>query len=192
MRNRNIGALLPALVALSACGGSDGPTFDSYNKEFDGIVSDLVSQGVDDYTPGGDIPTSGTATYRGIVGFDADFRETYVGRMTINADFDAAAPDTFTGGADKFVDSEDGPVAGRLNITFGALDRFADTTVDYQALIDLDGTLTDSSGVKLTVSSTADGDFWGANHEAMIGDVIGTMSSTYGNELIEGGYITQR
>lgn len=192
MRTSILLSAFPCL--LIACAASNDPvTLTGYADQADAIEDGLRDKGQYFVTPGKAIPTSGSASYSGVIGFDARrsglVTESYAGAMTIRADFDAFPGNMISGGAGDFVDSADRTLDGRLDVTFGNIERLADPVFADQVLIDLDGVLIDDDGVALSVDAEADGVFLGPAANAIDGIVGGTMTSTYGIETLQGDYI---
>ena len=194
---RNPACLSAAGLVLAACSISTEPaTFNGYAADARAIETDLIADGHYFATPRAGIPTSGTATYQGVIGFDAArsdvVRESYAGQMNVTARFDGFPGDMVTGRADNFVDSADRPLDGRLAVTFGNIDRNADPAFSDHVLMNLDGTLTDHRGTALGVAVEADGIFLGPSVQAIDGTVNGSMTSIYGVETLTGDYILAR
>lgn len=195
-----ISALLAATSLLGACSSGSGASYDGYLTELGQIAENLEAQGISDpsdITPLDNIPTSGNAQYAGVMIWDTgdalSEREVYAGDMTVFADFDAPPGDTLDGSVKNIIDDSDRAVTGVLDVTFGAIDRLADPLTEYQAIMDLEGDLTDADGVSYAFSSIADGDFVGSNYQGLVGEIEGTMTSTvYGAETVFGGYLLER
>ncbi len=138
MAKSNTLVMTAAALSLAACGGGGGSSsgggggsgLDSYAA----AIADLQSnEDLLTFTPEENLPT-GSATYRGVVGFNTtgafevgetpdpqdlvDQIEGYVGGVSVTVDF---ADDTLDGEVVAFEDFEGNSVSGRLDIDNGTL-----------------------------------------------------------------------
>ncbi len=191
---------MAALVAAGVMAGCSDTSFDS-QASYDDLVDefdDIAERGEDlDYTDPASLPTSGGATYEGVMGLDtynsaSDLEgvpEEILGEMTLNADF---ASSSVSGEVDDFVTPDDDRVDGSLDISNGVIDRTVDVDLFYTYGFDLNGTLTTEEGTDFDVDAEGAGDFFGSGHQQAGGIVEGVISSDSGTALVEGGFVAER
>ncbi|MFV2002499.1 MAG: hypothetical protein ACC619_05910, partial [Paracoccaceae bacterium] len=142
---RGFHALLPLALLVAACsdGGDDGGTtppvdYASYQAQSAALHALWDSVTVSDPST---LPVSGGATYAGVIRLDAQLgagEVSMAGALELQASF---ASNSIAGTAQNFVDEADNPLAGVLTISNGAIDRGADTAVEYTFSADLGGVL---------------------------------------------------
>lgn len=158
---------------LSACGG--GSETISSAEALDRL--DEIEASLDDFaalssTVAGDIPTTGSATYTGVVGGAAQQSEfvvgdpiTFLGDAQVDVNF---ATSTLTGTGTNFFGTTGGTdpelvlYSGTLQVTGGSFDNSDPNSVVAQ----VDGTLT-SSEHTIVVGSSASGGFAGSSAEGI-------------------------
>lgn len=180
-------------MVLAGCGG-DGAVSNSgggapsigNRTTFNAYVDDLVAVGeylyVDnDYktTASGSIPSSSSATYRGVVGTDNYLSGTYAGSVAGDLEMVADyAGNGLSGRIDNVVDSADERYTGALTLSGGTIDRFADPATEWQLDGQFNGRLT---GPSATYDASLDmvGDFEGPNAEAIYIELDGTIDDGF-------------
>ncbi|WP_413717170.1 hypothetical protein [Silicimonas sp. MF1-12-2] len=168
--------LISCCILAAACSDKKTTPYTVAADGYAAIAGDFAEAGYE-VTPVGDIPTENSAVYDGYIILDAGsiwLRESYAGEMTLEAQFDA---NTVSGSADNLYDRSGAPVAGSLVIGGGVIDRASPSAGGGQITADLDGLLTDSKGVDLTVDTEMVGDFYGPDAEGFLALINGTMSS---------------
>jgi hypothetical protein len=131
------------------------------------------------YTDPTTLPTSGGATYDGLMSL-----EQIVGEMTMTTDF---ANDAISGSMTNFIDEDDSAISGTLTISSasdGGIDRTVDTATAYTFTAELTGELSDEDGA-YTIVSVILGDFTGPDQEYVEGSVIGFAIYTVSDEEID-------
>ncbi len=187
------------VVALAAAGvmagcsdsGSDGggqrPSYDDLTSEAEA----LGERAEDMYlTDPSDLPTSGSASYEGVIGFatlgDSGAPEDFAGELSLNVDFDDSE---LSGQASNFVTAGEEQLEGSLSITNGELDRDTDPEIEPTYTFDMNGTLSDASDDDFQVDAEGAGAFLGDSGEATFGVVAGGISSEDGTSYIEGVFL---
>ncbi len=195
------GFALLMVCALAACGetdddgDNDGNAFESLEARSDALTNEVQDLA---FTDPSALPTTGTATYEGVVGLNLESvpDETLQGydlagelEMTVNF---AGAGDAITGRADEFVGIDGEEFAGALIIDDGSLDRDADLSSEYTFGADLAGELTGEDGTSRTFDTEMLGDFAGSDHSHAFGVVGGTACTDTACTLVEGGFVGER
>lgn len=156
-----------AITLLSGCLGTDNPDFNKQAIEALQFVSQLESI---DTTVADEMPTTGTAEYRGVATFTYDEpRSTSNPNSDLFADVAMTAnfeTNDVTGTIDAF-NSPEGNVAGTVDVTDGAI---ASSLMQANAT----GTITDTTG-DIALDLDLDGVFRGDD----AGNITGTISGTY-------------
>jgi hypothetical protein len=202
MTDAGRGLALLVLCALAACGessddgdGEEGERFDEIEARSDGLLNEVQDLS---YTDPASLPTTGAATYEGVVGldFEAIPGETLQGydmagdlEMTVNF---AGAGDRITGTADGFVGIDGEEFDGALIIDDGSLDRDADVESEYTFGADMAGELTGEDGTGWIVDTGLQGDFAGEDHSHAFGDVAGTGCTEAACTEVSGGFVAER
>lgn len=203
MTNAGRGLALLMLCALAACGDGDGDGedgegasgFDELEARSDGLLNEVEDLS---YTDPSTLPTTGAATYDGVVGlnFEAMPDRTLQGydmagelEMTVNF---AGAGDQITGSADNFVGLGGEEFSGALIIDDGRIDRSADLEAEYTYGAEMAGELTAEDGTGWTVDTALDGDFAGRDHSHAFGDVTGSACAASACTEVNGGFVAER
>lgn len=147
------------------------------------------------YTPLSSVPTTGIARYSGVLFGDVSRNSTISARLI--GDF--AATVTFSaqsvamsGAATNFVDSDDTVFSGSLTLSSAALDRAGNPANNPTLSALLNGTLTPAGGAAMQFGGRIEGDFLGATHGGIGGDVLGRITSGGVNSDFDGGFIAGR
>lgn len=149
------------------------------------------------YTALADVPVSGSASYDGYLygelanGSDA-ITDSVIGELTLSVDFD---PDdtAFSGSVRDFIDADGGDLTGNLQISGGALDRSGNAADDATIRrVAADGVLTDAQGRALEIGLKLEGDFLGSDHDAIGGEVLGSVTTDGATQDFDGGFIAER
>ncbi|SMY07813.1 hypothetical protein [Flavimaricola marinus] len=151
-------------LVLSACSTTSGSTatpqvqtFDSLQGYFnytDQILADIGDSYFDEPS---ELQPGGRSQYVGVMEIGDDLGVLAAGALSLNVNF---SDSTVSGTASDFVDFEDLPVSGQLNITNGNIDRNADLVYEYTFVADMDGRLTTTPREVIDVSSVIFGDFF--------------------------------
>lgn len=165
---------LSALLAVSACATATPPT--ATLADFDTAIANLSTLNALADTTVPNMPTSGMATYNGIIGFEVtgDADGAVLGDLSMAADFSAA---TMTGSATNLNalggDIEDQLLGGTLTMNNGAISGNGMSA-------DLTGTLSgvaEGIGFSTTANLSISGTFHSTNPGTIDADVItGTVS----------------
>lgn len=211
MANDRYGMALGFLLMLAACGGGGGdapmvtsvalpsaqtpPQADTQMRANRAALLDRYTDPTR-YTDLSSIPTSGSATYDGyfagqLANTTDDITDTLIGVMTLNVGFTSSSAQ-FSGSVSGFVDSDENAVAGQLTLSAGSLDRGGNPASDATLLISANGTLQDAQGRSLEVGTQLEGDFLGAGHRAVGGDVLGSVRVNGVDQDFDGGFIAER
>lgn len=192
-RNLVLG-FMGCVCTLSACGGggqkaNPAGSYEEHFATFDAIESQFTTEEWE-ITLGDNIPTEETAAYDGVIYIGAldaeeELQAAYLGEMHLDANFSS---DSVSGSASNFYDSGEGPLSGTLGITEGSIDRMADPETTWQYTADLNGVLTDSNDVDLSINGFIAGDFYGPSAEGSFGIVEGNIHSVYGPETAVGSF----
>ena len=182
-------ALAGAALALGGCGSTTDTaallSFADTEAIADAINADW---GAVSYTDPASLPKTGSATYDGVMNLATAASLGIVGEMQLMADFSGSA---ISGSGRNFVDPADNRYDGTLAVTNGFIDRLADPSAEFTFDADLDGTLTES-GDSYAFAGFIDGDFVGPNHEAVFGEISGTVNSSSGTEFFIGGFLAEQ
>lgn len=200
------------LVALAACGGGGEPVVTSpaptppstpsFPAQGDTQMWATRAALLDDYTDPtiytalSSVPTSGTATYEGyfagqLANTTDNITDTLIGAMTLDVR-SAASSVSVSGSVNDFVDSNDNDLSGQLSLTAGSLDRAGNPSSDATLMMTASGTLTDAQGRTLVMGTQLEGDFLGAGHAAVGGDVLGSVRVNGVDQDFDGGFIAER
>lgn len=218
----NIVIPLVLIASLAACGGSGGsssrpggsgdnppiPSGNSYNalvEQENALLTKYYENNFDFDNPGAgstgpqatkpaNMPSSGKATYKGVVAFgsnrttsyhDAGGKETvsrsepdYNGKVRLNADF---AKNTISGKADSFKSAGNKPMAGSLNISGGQIEKNGFNGAKVRGNLTLDG-----ASRKVT-DGFASGDFIGKKANAVDGSLLIFRETASGGTKSESG-----
>ena len=188
--------LLP-VVALSACTtegtstGSPLPQFDSY-ADYDSFGQSLANASASlGFTDPSTLPTSGSATYDGVLGLvfepGTTAESSAIGTMQMNVLF---GENDITGNVTDFIDDSNRAYQGTLTINNGDIDRGADVEFEFTYFADLGGQLTGPSGT-MTIDAIMAGDLLGPGTYTE-GVLSGFSTDNQGTSPIEGGYIGER
>lgn len=203
MTNLRLGLMLLPLTLglLAGCSGSsddseDGPTgFDAVEARADRLVNEIQDLG---YTDPASLPTSGAATYEGVVGLDLASvpNETLQGQdvagdleLTVNF---ASAGDQVTGTASDFVGVDDADWDGTLIIDDGSLDRSAEPGAEPVFTAEMAGVITSEDGTDWTVDTGLTGSFAGDDHSHVLGTVDGSACAASDCTVVDGGFVGER
>lgn len=203
------------LISLAGCGGGGGGADPTRGPDIPGPVTpddaaprtvsglrggalDLLDvwapSGAANYTTLSVVPTTGSATYAGFFYGDLSNNEdavldSVVGRLTLEVAFGATDP-TFGGVARDFVDSRDDPLSGTLAISGGSLNRAGNPANDATLRgVRVAGTLRDEAGVDMVFGVQLEGDFLGAQAEAIGGEAIGRVRIGSSDQNFDGGFV---
>ncbi len=197
------GLRLLTLCALAACGegssdgdGDDGSRFDELEARSDELLNEVQDLG---YADPASLPTTGAATYEGVVGlnFESIPDDTLQGydmagdlEMTVNF---AGAGDRITGTADGFAGVDGEGFDGALIIDDGSIERDADPDAEeYTFGADMAGELTGEDGTGWIVDTGLQGNFAGEDHSHAFGEVAGTGCTDSGCTAVDGGFVAER
>ena len=206
---RTIGALVFA-AALSGCGGggsavTQGPDSGPANSELDvprtvsglrggaeALLDIWTPNGFASYTPLAVVPSTGAATYDGYIFGDLSddaVVDSLVGRLTLEATF-GASDVSFGGSATDFVDQQDAPLNGTLQVSGGSFNRDGNPASDATLRgITVAGTLQDNAGTSMIVGVQLEGDFLGSSADAIGGEAIGRVTIGTASQDFDGGFI---
>ncbi len=190
-----------ALGALAGCsdgnGGSEPPpsvTDAGYDVAFDEAVALFDEATAAGLTPLDALPTSGSATYDGVMYLDTGFVEPgpdgdneLLGDLRIGIDF-GNPRDAVTGRVTDFVDEDDQRYAGTLTLSNGDLAPREDPVL----IADMDGTLTAPDGTDYAIEADLGADFFGEDHEFVVGGVGGEACGGGSCTDLEGGFTAER
>lgn len=203
--------LVIAFAGLAACGGGGGgggsPTEDpdplpnpdpaTEPVEMRAASEDLLDIYADpiNYTALSGVPTTGSASYRGYLSGELsnvsdDLPDNLIGNLTIDIQFGTAL--SVTGTATNFFDEDNNAVSGSLSLSGGQLDRTGNPNQDATFVLLADGLLTDDDGDQMDLASQLEGDFLGAQHNALGGAVFGRVTSGSSVQDFDGNFITAR
>lgn len=163
-----------AALTLAACGGSSSgngvPGFASFDDGVDryGALLDAILE--NEPTSPSDIPTSGDASYLGVIGLNPinDQSDVVIGGVNVKVDFDAGE---LSGNAGNFRAADNTPRQGSLRLEDGQLRRSGDVvvaTMDIRGSVELQGEL---RGVNADGSAI----FVGDDATYLGGSIFGTM-----------------
>ena len=137
------------------------------------------------------LPVSGSASYGGVMQATVETGGNLTdlaGTLDMVVDFPTSA---VSGGVSGIYYGDGQAYSGALTLANGALDRGADTALDYIFGADLAGTLS-GAGDAIAVSAYLAGDFHGASQQAVAGAITGSATSDAGTGLVYGGFIAAR
>ena len=142
------------------------------------------------------IPTTGSAEYAGFVygelSNDSDtITDSVIGSLNLEVGFNAGGA-SFGGSASGFVDEDDNDLAGNLTVSNGSLDRTGNPADDATIGINLAGTLTDDADQDLVFGFALEGDFLGAEYNAVGGAALGRVTVDGVDQDFDGGFIAER
>ncbi len=208
LRGKYIVAVLVATV-LASCGGGGqsptetpdpppNPTPQTEPVAMRSAMSDLLDFYANpiSYTTLSQIPTTGSARYTGYLSGELSnssdtIPDSLIANLTIDVEFGAT---TFvaSGQATNFFDDANEPVTGSLVLAVGQLDRSGNPNDDATFTMTADGQLTTAGGDQFDISSRLEGDFLGAQHNALGGAALGR--ATAGGQLqdFDGSFIAAR
>lgn len=189
------GLMVVGLAALSGCGGSSGggtpvapvpevpPALEANRFSTVSAQSRALILKYNNAAPTPALPTTGSATYRGTVGFhrtgyvEAGTRPEQIGDITLNTDF---ATQTFNGAVRGVVTTSDNPLTGQMDIVNG-------TMVGGLLVAPVQSTLGLAPG-SAPQSGSMVGVMYGPNAEA----VSGTINAPVGSGPSNGFFIAER
>lgn len=200
---RPMWAVLPigALLLLAACGGSStAPTGASF-KDMRSRGIDLIDRLPGTATPTANLPTSGSATYRGVAGFSGDptfdprTESSILSDMSLTARCDAPKAEQISGTLSNFrgttARGADRLFPGTLNISSSSLPGGGISGNGFSAGVT--GTLANPSGVDAKFNMRMDGHFRGTNSGFVAGTMSGSLTSTVdGTEPFYGQFAGER
>lgn len=148
------------------------------------------------YTGLPSVPTSGTATYDGyfsgaLSNTTDNVTDSLIGALSLGVQFRATTV-TVSGTVSDFVDSNDNALTGELTLSTGSLDRSGDPGSDATLLMRANGTLRDAQGQDLIIGTQLEGDFLGADHTAVGGEVLGGVTVNGVDQDFDGDFIAAR
>ena len=148
------------------------------------------------YTSLSSLPTNGTATYDGhfsgqLANTTDSVTDTLIGAMTLNVGFQTNTVQV-SGSARDFVDGDNNALSGQLTFSAGSLDRGGNPSSDATLRMTASGTLTDTQGRDLVFGTRLEGDFLGAGHAAIGGEVLGSVTVNGVDQDFDGGFIAAR
>lgn len=189
-----IAAFVGTAALLSACSSTSITPEDIVTSYSDGYNKiDTLAVGLVDPDTGtllttrtaeANIPSDGTVTYKGYIAGELDATGGIVGDLTLVADFETPS---ISGTAENFYHEVDGAYTGTLTATGGVLDAGAPGGTS-QVSATLNGTLTNGETVNIT-SIGLEGQFLGADAEAIGGDAVGTVGAML---LLPGAFVAER
>lgn len=209
MAYRNFGIAAVLLTALTACGGGGGgepvvtappvtPTPTPADRGQWAARNTLLATYTNPtvYTPLSTIPTGGSATYDGYLSGRLANRtdtitDTLIGAMTLNVGFSGTSVQV-SGSVRNVVDSGNAALSGQLTLSSGSLNRSGNPASDATLLMSARGTLRDAQGRDLAISTRLEGDFLGAGHAAVGGEVLGSVRVNGVDQDFDGGFIGAR
>lgn len=166
-------AALPLVGVLAACsssGGAGSASFDELARQGNALASRLENA---DPTPVANMPSSGSATYRGIAAYsdtpNAEFileNGEIVSQVELNADFSSGAVD---GKLTNFRWYDNDRIAGSVDIRNGSIEG-------NELYADLSGSLTYGDGAE-DVRGDLAGIFAGQDAGAVVGAMEGRIGS---------------
>lgn len=175
-------AVMAVLMTGCASGGGDETTrnaYDSYIAQLSDLRSDLGTLSPLDVS---ELPTSGSASYTGVVGFGVRMEQatdtSMAGAMELSVDFGGSGDITgrihdVAANELRLTGEDIGPVEGELRIVNGTIERNPiDPRFDPHFTADVEGTLTDDLG-PLVFDATIDGRFVGEDAQMIDGDING-------------------
>lgn len=141
------------------------------------------------------VPTTGSAIYQGYYSGDLansndDLPNSLIGNLTIEVKFGSVL--SLTGRADNFFDETNAAVAGALTLSTGELNRSGNPNQDATLVMIMEGQLTDSDDHQMDLASQMEGDFIGAQHNAIGGAVFGRVTSEGAIQDFDGSFIAAR
>ena len=119
-----------------------------------------------------------------------DLPDSLIGNLTIEIQFGSVL--SLSGRADNFFDESNLAVAGALTLTTGELDRVGNPNLDATLVMTMVCELTDSDGHQMDLASQMEGDFIGAQHNAIGGAVFGRITSEGTIQDFDGSFIAAR
>jgi len=158
----------PALLGL-LMGCSDGG-IDFVRPDFDDLLDESLAlrddfESLDPARPE-DLPTTGVASYDGVLVMETDDDQTLAGEMSVNVDF-GDARDPISGEVSDIVDEDAGRYDGTLDVSDSRLDREGTLLEGPVFSADLGGTLVDPDGVEQDVDADLNGSFAGSENDAI-------------------------
>lgn len=199
MTSAGRGLALLMLSVLAACGssddGDDGAGFDELEARSDELRNEVQDLS---FTDPSSLPTTGAATYEGVVGLNLesipdDTLQGYdmAGELEMTVNF-AGAGDEVTGKADNFVGVDGEEFDGALIIDDGSIDRTADPETGNTFGAQMAGELTAEDGTSWTVDTGLEGDFAGADQSHAFGEVTGSACTDSACTEVDGGFVAAR
>jgi len=204
---------LGAFLLVIGCGGSSAPNGGSSdpNQPVDPLppiqtepadmrramddVIDAFSNPVI-YTEIHAIPTAGSAVYEGYLSAELSnqtdsFPDELVANMKITVRFDANGVSA-TGRATNFYDENNNALSGSLVLSAGQLDRTGNPNNDATFTAALDGELEAQSGQIRSIETRLEGDFLGAQQNALGGALFGRALKGGIVQDIDGSFVAAR
>lgn len=185
---------LPLIVAstLAACGGSSTSSGSSPSASFSEIADEardfFEELETTPFTSPTTLPSSGSATYDGVIGANLDNGSAVAGDLELIANFGS---DSISGSASNFFDDQENSLGGSLAISDSFLDRTANTDIDYTFGASLAGTLTSDDG-DAVVDAIILGDFLGSSHRNVGGIVFGSVTQNNDTLFLDGDFVAER
>ncbi|MEE9427334.1 MAG: hypothetical protein V3V25_04215 [Paracoccaceae bacterium] len=137
------------------------------------------------------LPISGSSTFAGVIDLMVETGSGELGMagaLALTANFSA---NSISGTATGFMDENANGLAGVLAISSGAINRGANTAIQYTYSALLGGTLT-GGGETYGISADFDGDFLGIDNLATTGAITGTATSGFGTGYLFGSFIAEQ
>lgn len=191
-----VGSRLLALAALAtmvACEEVDdlGRTpYEADTDRFNSLMSDISARSPTDPRT---LPTNGSATYAGVLGFDTRLdgsQRSVLGDLDLTSDF---RNNEVFGTAGDFHTDQDRRLGGALTVDNGAIRRRAAATAsDPTFVATVTGQLTSPGGDGLQYLGTMNGNFYGGAHRYVGGDLDGTVFDGFVASNADGDFAAER
>lgn len=205
------------LTVLTACGGGGGSSTDipvttdpgipnpisgpagpstQGGRTVSALLNDWASSTPLDYTSLSAIPATGSASYDGFLygvlsTTGGRQTESLIGRLSLDVGF-AASDINITGTASDFTANETTPLSGTLTVAGGRLNRGGNPASDATLQgVGVTGTLTGGGDTRV-FGLALEGDFLGAQADALGGDALGRVRVDGTDQNFDGGFIAEK
>lgn len=185
LKSASLAALLVA--GLSACNGSGTNLPELTDAELEARVDGLTDSldDVEDVTPFASLPTTGDATYEGVIVFADDFDNSITGPAEVGVDF---ADGAFSGVGGNFLDQDGADAPGTIDITDGIImNDGGDAMVEAR----FEGEVTVGDTV-VTIDLPAVGGFGGTEADVLIVEADGNVDAGGEPLYIFGGFLGEK
>lgn len=176
-----LGALVAtAMVAGCSGGGGNGPVeeTDGTSSSSSATLTELVDEAntladqalyMED-TSAADLPTSGTASYDGVMMVSTSDGNALIGDLDLSVDF-GASNDPISGSVTGLVERDEGRWGGSLNVDNSVLDRETSGSPTWTA--NLEGTVTNPTDTAYEVDGQVEGGFGRSDASFIGGELTG-------------------